>query len=68
MQTPAPSSPTEIEKTAANGRQLELAAKHADQTAGHSWADAANELSHESVDAINERYKPAKGLRVRSSL
>ena len=30
--------------------------------------DPSLELSYDAVDAINERYRPAKGLRIRSSL
>lgn len=74
MATRSPAAQTETEKTAqAAGPSVRAddqvsSSLRQDAVSPCADTDASPELSYAAVDAINERYKPAKGLRVRSSL
>ena len=72
MQAPLPAASMETSKTAVNGREstgpLQEDGSHIEHAADLPYVDSRCELSHESVDAINRRYMPAKGLRIHSSL
>ena len=74
MEPRSPAARKETEKTA---RAADSSVRADDQASSSLRQDAASpcadtdaspELSYAAVDAINERYRPAKGLRVRSSL
>lgn len=71
MEPRSPAAQTESEKAAGPSVRADDQASSSlrqDAASPCTDTDASPELSYAAVDAINERYRPAKGLRVRSSL